>query len=212
MNKNRIIYVTVSVLLVFSFALNAQQSQKQTSSSKLGINTAESKVNWLGKKPTGEHTGYVKLSDGEILLDKNEIKGGSFVIDFNTITNTDLKDEGMNARLVGHLKSADFFDVAKYPTAKFAITRITKLSGTAAGAAKATHNIEGDLTIKGITKKISFDASINLLNGKLTASTSAFTIDRTQWGVNYQSKSVFAELKDQFIYDDMTLSIELVSK
>jgi polyisoprenoid-binding protein YceI len=212
MNKNRIIYVTVSVLLVFSFALNAQQSQKQTSSSKLGINTAESKVNWLGKKPTGEHTGYVKLSDGEILLDKNEIKGGSFVIDFNTITNTDLKDEGMNARLVGHLKSADFFDVAKYPTAKFAITRITKLSGTAAGAAKATHNIEGDLTIKGITKKISFDASINLLNGKLTASTSTFTIDRTQWGVNYQSKSVFAELKDQFIYDDMTLSIELVSK
>jgi polyisoprenoid-binding protein YceI len=212
MNKNRIIYVTVSVLLAFSFALNAQQSQKQTSSSKLGINTAESKVNWLGKKPTGEHTGYVKLSDGEILLDKNEIKGGSFVIDFNTITNTDLKDEGMNARLVGHLKSADFFDVAKYPTAKFAITRITKLSGTAAGAAKATHNIEGDLTIKGITKKISFDASINLLNGKLTASTSAFTIDRTQWGVNYQSKSVFAELKDQFIYDDMTLSIELVSK
>jgi polyisoprenoid-binding protein YceI len=212
MNKNRIIYVTVSILLAFSFALNAQQSQKQTSSSKLGINTAESKVNWLGKKPTGDHTGYVKLSDGEILLDKNEIKGGSFVIDFNTITNTDLKDEGMNARLVGHLKSADFFDVAKYPTAKFAITRITKLSGTAAGAAKATHNIEGDLTIKGITKKISFDASINLLNGKLTASTSAFTIDRTQWGVNYQSKSVFAELKDQFIYDDMTLSIELVSK
>jgi len=212
MNKNRIIYVTVSVLLVFSFALNAQQSQKQSSSSKLGINTAESKVNWLGKKPTGEHTGYVKLSDGEILLDKNEIKGGSFVIDLNTITDTDLKDEGMNARLVGHLKSADFFDVAKYPTAKFAITRITKLSGTAAGAAKATHNIEGDLTIKGITKKISFDASINLLNGKLTASTSAFTIDRTQWGVNYQSKSVFAELKDQFIYDDMTLSIELVSK
>jgi polyisoprenoid-binding protein YceI len=109
------------------------------------------------------------------------------------------------------LKSADFFDVAKYPSAKFVITKVSRVAGTNAGALKATHRIEGNLTMKGITKKVSFDASINLLNGKLVASTPSFTIDRTLWGVNYQSKSIFSELKDQFIYDDMTLSIELVS-
>jgi polyisoprenoid-binding protein YceI len=72
--------------------------------------------------------------------------------------------------------------------------------------------VDGDLTIKGITKKVSFDASINLLNGKFAANTLPFTINRTEWGVNYQSKSIVAGLKDQFIYDDITLEIELVSQ
>jgi polyisoprenoid-binding protein YceI len=212
MNRKQISIWTASFLLISSVSFGALQAKEQVSPTKLVINSTDSKVNWIGKKPGGEHAGFVKLSQGEILIENNEIKGGSFVIDLNTITNTDLKDEGMNARLVGHLKSADFFDVAKYATAKFVITKIAKAPGTAAGDAKATHNIEGDLTIKGITKKIRFDASINVLNGKVTASTMPFTIDRTLWGVNYQSKSVFAELKDQFIYDDITLSIDLVTK
>lgn len=205
-------YGIAALLLLFSVSSNALLAQKETASNKLAVNTADSKVNWIGKKPTGEHTGYVKLSSGEILVEKKEIKGGSFIMDLNTITNTDLNDEGMKGKLVGHLKSPDFFDVAKYPNARFVITKVSKAAGTAAGDSKATHTIEGDLTIKGITKKIRFDASINELNGKVTASTAPFTIDRTLWGVNYQSKSVFAELKDQFIYDDMTLSIDLVTQ
>ncbi|MBN2812502.1 MAG: YceI family protein, partial [Bacteroidales bacterium] len=123
-----------------------------------------------------------------------------------------LQDEGMNGRLVGHLKSADFFEVEKYPTARFVITKVSKLTSQSAATAKATHRIEGNLTIKDITKKIAFNASVNVRNGKLIASTQLFTINRTLWGVNYQSKSIFANLKDQFIDDDMTLSVELVSK
>jgi len=212
MNKKPITYLIAIGILTATFSVNAHSSHKPTAYAKLAVNTADSKVNWIGKKPTGEHYGHVKLSGGEIILDENEITGGSFTIDLNSIVNIDLKDEGMNGRLVGHLKSPDFFDVAKYPTATFVITKVSKVPGTAAGGAKATHRLEGNLTIKGITKKIAFDASINVLKGKLTASTESFTIDRTQWGVNYQSKSIFADLKDQFIYDDMTLSIELVSK
>jgi polyisoprenoid-binding protein YceI len=180
MNRKSIILIIASVIIYSGLSLQAQTA----SAKKLAINTTDSKVSWLGKKPTGEHNGYVKLTGGEVIVDKNELTGGSFTIDFNSIVNLDLKDEGMNNRLVGHLKSADFFDVAKYPTARFAITKVTKVSGPAAGAAKATHRIEGDLTMKGITKKISFDASINLLNGKLVASTLTFTIERTQWSVN----------------------------
>lgn len=212
MNKRRITYLIAIGLLATIYSVNSFSSPGPAVSKKLAVSTAESKVNWIGKKPAGEHNGLVKLSGGEIIINKNEIAGGSFTIDLNTIVNLDIKDEGMNSRLVGHLKSPDFFDVAKYPTATFVITKVSKIPGTAAVAAKATHHLEGNLTIKGITKKIAFDASINMLNGKLTASTESFTIDRTQWGVTFQSKSVFAELKDQFIYDEMTLSVELVSK
>lgn len=193
-------------LLAYTVSAHAETPEKLT------VNTADSKVNWIGKKPGGEHNGYVKISNGEILMQKNEIKGGSFVIDLNSITVLDIKDEGMNGRLVGHLKSADFFEVEKYPTARFVITQVSKLNSQSAATAKATHRIEGNLTIKGVTKKIAFNASVNVRNGKVIASTQPFAINRTLWGVNYQSKSIFANLKDQFIDDDMILSVELVSK
>lgn len=188
-------------------------AQNQTSG-KLSVNVAESKIIWTGKKPGGEHTGTVKLTSGELSLDKGEVKGGSFVIDLNSVANTDLQDDGMKDKLIGHLKSPDFFDVAKYPTATFVITRVglLKAAQNATGDVKATHLVEGNLTMKGITHKIQLNATISVLNGKLSASSLPFTIDRTKWGVNYQSKSVFSELKDQFIHDEITLKIELLTK
>lgn len=211
-NKSSISFMMFFMLVLTPALLSAQTSQKPSSSGKLAVNIDESKVNWIGKKPGGEHNGYVRLSKGELILAKNEVTGGSFTIDLNSITDVDIQDKDMNARLVGHLKSADFFDVSNYPTGSFVITKVSKLQGSASATNKVTHKIEGNLTLKGITKKISFDAAISILNGKVTASAPPFTINRTDWGVNYQSKSIFAELKDQFIYDDMTLSIELISK
>ncbi len=192
--------------LVFILCISAGKPEEA-----IKINTQESKINWKGKKPAGEHHGYVKLSEGFLRIDDNIVKGGSFVIDMQTIKDTDLTDSKSNEKLVNHLKSKDFFDVEKFPTARFDITRVSKLKNNPGDVNKATHRIEGNLTIKGITKKVSFDASINLLNGRFTASTPEFTINRTEWDVNYQSKSVVAGLKDQFIYDEIALSIELVS-
>ena len=114
------------LLLLVSVTLNAQQSSK--------VNLSESKINWSGKKPAGEHKGYVKLSDGVLKVNKSEIKGGSFTIDMNSITNTDLTDEESNKKLVTHLKSADFFDVQKFPTAKFVITKVTKQKNSSSEA------------------------------------------------------------------------------
>ena len=213
MKEMKFRWIVMAGLIITAIATNAQEAKKPASNNKFVISLSDSKVNWTGKKPGGSHEGFVSLASGELKVDKNEIKGGSFVIDLGSIVNTDLKDADMNDKLVGHLKSADFFDVQKFPTARFEITKVTKLNGNAAaGAPKSTHNIEGNLTIKGVTKKVSFDASINMLNGKLTASSLPFTIDRTQWGVNYQSKSIFAELKDQFIYDEITLAVDLLTK
>lgn len=206
MNKQFFQNALILLMLMASASLFAQQTIK--------VDTKESFVRWMGKKPTREHTGFVKLSDGELQVDNNTIKGGSFTLDMNTITNVDLKDQGSNQKLVNHLKSADFFNVEQYPTAKFVITTVTNKnhSGSSEDDKKTTHRIEGDLTIKGITKKVSFDASINILNGKFAASTQPFTINRTDWDVNYQSKSIIAGLKDEFIFDDITIDLELVSR
>ncbi len=195
--------ILISVFLCISSVVSAQNIVR--------INTDQSKVKWTGKKPGGEHHGFVKLKDGQLVIVGNEVKGGSFTIDMNSITDIDLKNEEFNNKLVNHLKSSDFFDVSKHPEAKFVITDVSKINNGAKVERKATHSITGDLTIKGITKKISFDASINSLNGKVTSSTPVFSLNRTEWGVNHQSKSVFANLKDNFIHDDILLSVELIS-
>jgi polyisoprenoid-binding protein YceI len=205
--KKQVFSILITGILLFSTSwISAQGSLK-----RIKVDTDESKVTWMGKKPTGEHKGYVKLSEGELIFDETEVKGGSFVIDMSTITDTDIQDEDSRKKLVSHLKSSDFFDIQKFPTSKFVITSVKKQKGAGTGL-KTTHRVEGDLTVKGVTKKISFDASINLLNGKFTATTPPFTINRTEWGVNYQSKSIFSGLVDQFIYDDITLTIDLVSE
>ena len=199
-------------ILLSAGMVSVSYAQSGNTAKKVNVNLPSSKINWIGKKPAGEHNGYVKLSSGTIEIANNEVTGGSFVIELKSIVNLDVENRDMNERLVNHLKSADFFDVEKYPQARFVITKVSRLAGTYSETAKATHRIEGNLTMKGITKDIMFDASINMLNGKLTATTAPFTINRTHWNVNYQSKSIFADLKDQFIYDDITLSIELVSR
>lgn len=175
------------------------------------VNTDESKINWIGRKPAGEHKGYVKLREGELLVENNELKGGSFVLDMKSIEDLDLKNESMKAKLLNHLKSDDFFDVQKYPTARYVITGVTRINNGEKEKRNATHRIDGNLTMKGVTKKVSFDASINMLNGKVAANTPSFKINRTDWGVNYQSKSIFSNLVDEFIHDDIELTIDLVS-
>jgi polyisoprenoid-binding protein YceI len=213
--KNKFLfYIAILSLLVTAYPVDAQNVRKSSSATRLLINQDDSRVNWSGKNPAGEHHGFIKLSGGEIWLDNNEILRGSFILDMNSITVIDITDESNKSKLVGHLKSPDFFDVARYPAGQFEITRVTKLKVTSTEnmEIKATHKMEGNLTLKGITRKISFNASINVLNGKLTASTAPFTINRTEWGVNYQSRSLSAGVKDQFIEDGIVLTVELVTK
>ena len=107
----------------------------------------------------------------------------------NTITCTDLKDDGYNQKLVGHLKSDDFFGVDKYPTANFKVTKSTSFKN-----GKAT--LTGNLTIKGITQKISFE--VTKIKNVFTAN---LDIDRSKYNVRYGSNSFFDSLGDAAIDD-----------
>ena len=208
---------TIRILLLLSVSLMvfANENSILHADSKKDVDVSKSKILWTGSKPGGKHNGKVSLSEGYLFLNaKNEVIGGEFVIDLNSIVNYDLENENMNERLVGHLKSEDFFHVDKYPTAKFVITEVKKLKKpvTDEKGFSGTHLIKGDLAIKDITKPVYFKVIIDSKDGKVVAETEEFTIDRTDWGVNYQSKKIFAELKDKFIYDEMLLSVKLQSE
>ncbi len=163
------------------------------------------KIYWKGTKPGGEHNGIIKLKEGgKFIVKDNELVGGEFVIDMTTIVNIDLDDEEMNAKLVGHLKSADFFNVDSFPVANFVISAVLPLKGDDA----FNTTLRGNLSMKDITHGIEFKANVIVHEGNVSVVSEEFILDRTKWGINYKSKSVFKELKDKFINDEFALKID----
>lgn len=185
--------ITLSTLLLFSTMLISGQNQ-------LKVDTASSIVNWKGFKPTGDHYGTVNVKSGSFTIENNMIIAGEFEIDMNSIVDLDMPaDNEYNAKLVGHLKSDDFFGVEKYPVALFKVT-----SSETKGDKVL---IKGDLTIKENTHPVSFLATVSLTGNKLMLKSETFKIDRSKWDIKFKSKSFFSDLGDNFIYDDMELSV-----
>lgn len=169
------------------------------------VDIAASVLSWKGTKPGGAHNGVVSLKSGGLLVEPNgDLKGGEFVVDLATITNLDMKGSGGAAKLEGHLKAADFFDIAAYPTAKFVITNVEKKEGKL--------HVTGNLQIKDVTKSITIPAMISSEGGVTTFKSEVFNINRADFNVKYGSKSFFANLKDKFIDDMMELSFEVKTK
>lgn len=193
-------------------AVGAEEIQAATGEA-VAVNTASSVINWTGTKVGGQHTGTIKLSEGALNVDGDKLTGGSFTIDMNSIEVTDLEGD-KKGWLEGHLKGIggddkkdDFFNVKDYPTATFQITGVEAIDGGEA----ANHKITGNLTMKSITKSISFDALVTIADGAVTASTPNFTIDRTLWKIMYNSKQVLSadKIKEGFIHDEFSLAISL---
>jgi polyisoprenoid-binding protein YceI len=178
------------------------------------VDLDNSKVMWEGTKPTGSHNGTVNVGGGSVSVKDGKVTGGNFTLDMNSITCLDLEGDS-KAGLEGHLKGTaeaekvdHFFNVKKYPTAKFEITKVTDLAGNP----DANSLVYGNLTMKDQTKQVSFKANIATDGKMVKVSAPKFTIDRTQWKVTYGSKSIFDNLKDKFINDEIGLQIELAAK
>jgi polyisoprenoid-binding protein YceI len=187
-------------------ALNQAQKVAVTVAELNNVDTSVSVLNWKGTKPGGAHDGTVALKSGALSLENGALKSGEFVIDMQTITNVDMKGSDGAASIEGHLKSADFFDVATYPTSTFIITNVAEVQGKLA--------VTGDLKIKDITKSVTIAATISTENGVTVFKSEIFTIDRTNFNVKYKSKSFFSlkELKDKFIDDLMEMSFVVKTK
>ncbi len=183
--------------------------QSTTDPVAIPVNTANSVINWSGNKLIGGgHTGTISLTEGRVLVDNNKVVGGKFEIDMNSITCTDLKPEEGGSDLVGHLKSPDFFDVEKNPVASYSITKVTSLTGDDSSNAI----VYGMLNLNGATNNVTFKATIDVNGGNVSVKTNEFTIDRTQFGIEYGSSNIVDLAKDKIIKNEIGLSINLVTK
>lgn len=172
-------------------------------STTITVDTTASTLNWKGEKVTGNHVGTIKIKSGELVSTGSSLTGGTIVIDMSSIVCTDLNNEDYNAKLIGHLESEDFFYVEKHPTASSEITKVESIGDNKV-------KISGNMTIRGNTNEESFDAVVNIKDGKLNAN-GTMKIDRTKYKVEHGSGSIFSGLGDKMIYDEFTLEFRVVT-
>ncbi len=193
------------------------------------INTGSSTVGWMGYKPTGKHNGTIPISEGSLAVRDGKIEGGTIIMNVADIQNEDLAgDEESQGKLLGHLKSEDFFDAANFPTATFEITSVepfdtsveiveneefetdfTPATNTENMVDQPTHTITGNLTMRGTTLAVSFPAKVSMADNSISAS-AKFNIDRTNWGLSYGDEaSVADKAKDRFIYNTVNVSLDI---
>jgi polyisoprenoid-binding protein YceI len=179
---------------------NFQRSEDQV----YRVDNNESLITWKGSmklSSMNKHVGSVSISKGELWVENSQLVGGEIAIDMNSIEYGDKKDKNTP---VQHLKSPDYFDVKKFPTANIVITKIDSASAN-------TFNITGDLTIKSETHPVSFPATITIQNGIINAS-ATLTIDRTAWGITYRSQKFYDQIADQTVSDEIEFEMKIVAK
>lgn len=196
--KLKITYILMlAVVASFSFFAFKPKADVYT------VDVTKSTINWEGKKFSGSHTGTVALTSGNLQFNGKKLVEGGFIADMTTVRTMDGDKPSPN--LDKHLKNDDFFGVDKFPAANFVIKKVEG-NGTDV-------KITGDLTIKGKTNSVSFPAKLTWNADKtVTAVAEKITIDRTKYGIEYKSKSIFSSIGDNFIYDDFTIAVKLVAK
>lgn len=192
-------FFAAAAMVAFAFTTPTAKQEKAYT-----VNTKKTTAAWLGTKVTGKHNGNIQIADGKLITTGKNISGGTITFDMNSITNIDLTDKEWNDKLVGHLKSDDFFGVAKFPTAKFEITKTTLKSGE-------EYDITGKLTIKGITQEIRFPAVIKVTDN-LVITVAKITVDRTKFDIKYGSASFFESIGDKAIDNDFVLDVNVVAE
>ena len=191
-----------SLLFAAGFAVAAQAGVDPVKGD-LKVNTAASKVEWIGRKVTGKHNGTINIKEGVLQIKDGILLGGSFVIDMTSIKVLDMTGE-YAAKLEGHLKSDDFFAADAYPTSKLIITQ-------ANAKGDGQFEIKGNLTIRDVTKEVTFMTQLTP-DGKKYKATTNITIDRSNYNVKYGSGSFFEGLGDKTIYDEFDLAITLIAE
>lgn len=185
--------------MILTFGLVTVSAQKT-----FKADAAATVITWDGKKIGREHSGTIALKEGWLNFDGKLITAGEFTIDMTTIKDLDIKDDGMRAKLEGHLKSDDFFGVATYPLAKI-ILNSSSLN------TDGTLTVKGHITIKAATHPVEFVAK-SAKSGDLTIWSALITINRALYDVRYGSGTFFSNLGDNAINDDFTVDVKLAVK
>ncbi|WP_282043783.1 YceI family protein [Winogradskyella flava] len=195
--KKRTLLIVLAIYSVLSYA----QTSSNSSEELLRINTSKSEIKWSGEYAFyyGGHDGVINFKEGYFLKNNGVISGGEFIIDMNSIKSQDMDNEESREGLDEHLKDEDFFAIKKFPTAKLVITSVSYHNDT-------HMKIYADLTIKDVTLPINFQAEVDYQKEELTT---RFKIDRTLWGITYNSKEIEGKLKDGLISDAIGFEVKL---
>ena len=193
--RNIFLSAILSVITLFAFAT-------KPNTDNIRVNTEKSTVKWIGSKISENHEGTINIAKGYLGIEHGTLVSGQVVIDMKSIHTTDMSDK-KNQRLDGHLKSKDFFNVEEFSVATIIIKEAIRGEGN-------SYQIGAELTIKGITNKIRFEADVDV-NGVKFLATAKIKIDRTKWDIKYGSGSFFEDLGDKLILDEIEFDITLVS-
>ncbi|HRP90034.1 MAG TPA: YceI family protein [Edaphocola sp.] len=168
-----------------------------TAGNQLNVNIADSKVDWTGRKVSATHHGDIKIKSGSLTVDGDQLTGGKIVIDMHSMNNLDQQGE-WKGKLEGHLKSEDFFNTAQFPDATLEITKVT-------GKGVGTVEVAANLTIKDVTKNVTFKANVTEATDKTFKANTDFNIKRFDWGITYPGKA------DDLISEEINFKVNLVA-
>jgi polyisoprenoid-binding protein YceI len=171
------------------------------------VNPADAKVTWTGRKVVLKNwidSGTIALKEGAFEVKGDSVVLNKFVFDMTSIAAMETGSGKGQDMLSKHLKSADFFDVEKFPTATF-IAKDVMPNGTST----TKYTVKGDMTIKGITKEISIPVTIDRTNPGTTVAKGSVDLDRTLWDIKYGSDKFFKGLGDNIIDDIFNISFEI---
>jgi polyisoprenoid-binding protein YceI len=185
----------ILIIAFFFFGCGTATAQKY-----FIIDRKESVVTWKGSSLEGAQSGYAYISKGKLMIENGRLKSGTVEIDMNK---TEGPGHGTGNNLISHLKGPDFFDVKKFPFSTIVITRVASVTGE-------NIKVTGNLTIKNIKHPVTFPAKIAFKNGILKAN-GKLIIDRTLWGIRYNSGKFYDNLADQTISDFIEFQINIVA-
>lgn len=171
------------------------------------LDTSASVIRWTGQNSFNHHEGTLRLAEGSLQLQHGRLTRGEFVIDMHSIVCTDLADPTWNAMLIGHLQSADFFQVAEYPAARVVIDAATPIADATDGV--PNYQIVGRLTLRGVTRELAFPAVIAAADAGHVTAQAHVALDRTQFGSCYGSGRFFAFLGKHVVNDHIHLHLKI---
>lgn len=195
--KKILLSLLLSVVTVFAFAMKPHIENVR-------VDVESSTIKWVGSKVTSSHEGNINIGKGVISINHGTLVGGQISIDMNSISCSDITSEEKNKYFVDHLKDEDFFNTEVFPLAVIKITKAVK------GKEGNDYKIIADLTIKGLTHPIAFQADVDI-DGLNFSAKANIEIDRTKWGIKYGSGSFFEDLGDKMILDEIEFQVVLES-
>ena len=172
------------------------------------VDTAESVIRWTGRNLFNHHSGTVRLAGGEIRVRQGQLAGARFTIDMDSIANEDIPDPGLNAMLLAHLRTTDFFDTECHPTAEFVADTAEQINTSTDGT--PNYHLRGIFTLRGISHPMDFPVLIAAKDDAhhLTGQ-GVLTFDRTAYGSQYGSGKFFRFLGPHIVNDHIHLHVKI---